>query len=87
MCSELFSALDKVEGILENSKFLTGDQVTEADVRLFMVGQPLHMLLCLAQFWAQHFRHGLHAISVCKTCGLLNILSLSVPAHISGSAC
>mmetsp|Transcript_20672 Transcript_20672/g.62294 ORF Transcript_20672/g.62294 Transcript_20672/m.62294 type:complete len:388 (-) Transcript_20672:402-1565(-) len=33
---ELFAALDKVEGILENKKFLTGDQLTEADVRLFM---------------------------------------------------
>ena len=43
MCSELFGALDKVEDILGNSKFLTGDQVTEADVRLFMVRQPLRV--------------------------------------------
>lgn len=33
---ELFSALDRVEGILSKTKFLTGDEVTEADVRLFM---------------------------------------------------
>jgi putative glutathione S-transferase len=32
---ELFSALDRVEGILADSRFLTGPVLTEADVRLF----------------------------------------------------
>ncbi|ANO35092.1 glutathione-dependent reductase [Vibrio breoganii] len=31
----LFPALDKVESILNKTKYLTGDQLTEADVRLF----------------------------------------------------
>ncbi|XP_072036170.1 LOW QUALITY PROTEIN: glutathionyl-hydroquinone reductase YqjG-like [Amphiura filiformis] len=32
---EVFEALDKVEGILSKTRFLTGDTITEADVRLF----------------------------------------------------
>ena len=32
---ELFSALDRVEGILADSRYLTGSDLTEADVRLF----------------------------------------------------
>lgn len=31
----LFDHLDKVEGILANSRYLIGDQITEADVRLY----------------------------------------------------
>ncbi|GAB4823936.1 hypothetical protein N2152v2_010982 [Parachlorella kessleri] len=33
---ELFDALDKAEGILSKQRYLAGDQLTEADVRLFM---------------------------------------------------
>ncbi|MDO8774728.1 MAG: glutathione S-transferase family protein [Burkholderiaceae bacterium] len=33
--NELFSALDRVEGILSNKAYLCGDVLTEADVRLF----------------------------------------------------
>lgn len=33
--AKLFAALDKVEGILANQRFLTGDSITEADWRLF----------------------------------------------------
>nr|XP_002739449.1 PREDICTED: glutathione S-transferase omega-like 2-like [Saccoglossus kowalevskii] len=32
---ELFEALDKVEDILSKNRYLTGDQLTEADIRLF----------------------------------------------------
>lgn len=32
----LFKALDRVEGILEKQRYLTGSQMTEADMRLFM---------------------------------------------------
>jgi len=32
---EVFSGLDKVESILSSKRYLTGEQVTEADVRLF----------------------------------------------------
>ncbi len=35
-CRQLFEALDKVEGILSKSRYLVGNQLTEADVRLFM---------------------------------------------------
>lgn len=34
--NELFSGLDKVEGILANNRYLCGDTFTIADVRLFM---------------------------------------------------
>ena len=33
---ELYSALDKVEDILGKSRYLVGDDITEADIRLFM---------------------------------------------------
>lgn len=32
---DVFNALDKVEGLLSKSRYLTGDTITEADVRLF----------------------------------------------------
>lgn len=33
---ELFDALDKVEAILAEKRYLVGDTLTEADIRLFM---------------------------------------------------
>jgi glutathione S-transferase len=33
---QLFEALDRVEALLKGQTFLTGDQLTEADVRLFV---------------------------------------------------
>ena len=35
-CRELFKHLDKAEQILGKQRFIAGDQLTEADVRLFM---------------------------------------------------
>ena len=35
-CRELFGSLDKVEAILSKSRYIAGDRLTEADVRLFM---------------------------------------------------
>ena len=32
---EVFAALDRVDGILSQSRFLTGPAITEADVRLY----------------------------------------------------
>ena len=32
---ELFAGLDRVEAILASQRYLTGDQLTEADVRLY----------------------------------------------------
>ena len=32
---EVFAGLDRVEAILARQRYLTGDQLTEADVRLF----------------------------------------------------
>lgn len=36
ICRELFESLDKVEAILSKIRYLAGDRLTEADVRLFM---------------------------------------------------
>jgi glutathione S-transferase len=35
-CSELFAALDRCEAMLGSSRYLVGNTLTEADVRLFM---------------------------------------------------
>ena len=35
-CEKLYNALDKVEDILSKKRYLIGDQLTEADIRLFM---------------------------------------------------
>jgi glutathione S-transferase len=35
-CRELFAALDRCEGILARQRYIAGDALTEADVRLFM---------------------------------------------------
>ena len=35
-CRSLFASLDRVEAILSKKRYLTGDRLTEADVRLFM---------------------------------------------------
>ena len=32
---EVFAALDRVETILTSQRYLTGDQLTEADIRLY----------------------------------------------------
>ena len=34
-CKELFESLDKVEEILSKSRYLLGNELTEADIRLF----------------------------------------------------
>lgn len=36
LCRELFDALDRCESILAGSRYLVGNTLTEADVRLFM---------------------------------------------------
>jgi putative glutathione S-transferase len=35
VCRQLFKALDRCEEILSRQRFIAGDQLTEADVRLF----------------------------------------------------
>lgn len=35
-CRELFAALDRCEGILSKQRYMVGDAITEADIRLFM---------------------------------------------------
>ena len=59
---ELFDSLDKVESILSKTRYVAGNQLTEADVRLFMtlirfdeVGQGVWLFLDEALFdWISH---------------------------------
>ena len=44
---ELFASLDRVEGILSTQRYLTGNSLTEADVRLFMTLIRSGLLLSL----------------------------------------
>lgn len=37
-CRELFASLDRCEGILAKQRYIAGDVLTEADIRLFMWG-------------------------------------------------
>jgi len=54
--SELFDALDRVEGILADSRYLTGDELTEADVRLFTT------LVRFDSVYVTHFKTNLRRI-------------------------
>ncbi|MEP6389951.1 MAG: glutathione S-transferase C-terminal domain-containing protein [Halioglobus sp.] len=53
---ELFAALDRVETILANSSYLTGSNLTEADVRLFTT------LVRFDAVYATHFKCNLKRI-------------------------
>lgn len=52
----LFNSLDRVEGILANSRYLTGDELTEADVRLFTT------LVRFDSVYVTHFKTNLRRI-------------------------
>jgi putative glutathione S-transferase len=54
--SELFDALDRVEGILADSRYLTGDELTEADVRLFTT------LVRFDSVYVTHFKTNLRRV-------------------------
>jgi putative glutathione S-transferase len=53
---ELFSALDRAEKVLASSRFLTGSELTEADVRLFTT------LVRFDSVYATHFKCNLRRI-------------------------
>lgn len=53
---ELFKALDEVESILKESRYLTGDKITEADWRLFTT------LVRFDSVYYGHFKCNLHTI-------------------------
>ena len=53
---ELFAALDRVEAILADSRYLTGSELTEADVRLFTT------LVCFDAVYVTHFKCNLRRI-------------------------
>lgn len=54
---QLFGALDQLEGILAEQRFLTGDQFTEADIRLFTT------LVRFDPVYVTHFKCDLRRIS------------------------
>jgi len=54
---ELFAALDRVEGILERSRYLCGPRLTEADLRLFPT------LIRFDACYVQHFKTNLRRIA------------------------
>ncbi len=54
--SALFKSLDRVEEILANSRYLTGDELTEADVRLFTT------LVRFDPVYVTHFKTNLRRI-------------------------
>jgi putative glutathione S-transferase len=53
---ELFAALDRVEAILAKQRFLTGSEITEADVRLFTT------LVRFDAVYLTHFKTNLHRL-------------------------
>jgi len=53
---ELFSAMDRVERILSKQRFLTGDSLTEADIRLFTT------LVRFDAVYLTHFKTNLHRL-------------------------
>ncbi len=53
---ELFEAMERVEGILSGQRFLTGDRMTEADVRLFTT------LVRFDAVYVTHFKTNLHRL-------------------------
>ena len=58
---EVFAALDRVEGILSTQRYLTGPQLTEADVRLYTT---------LARFdlvYVGVFKVYMHSLALCNT--------------------
>lgn len=59
-CSKLFEAMDKVEKHLEGKKFLVGEQLTEADIRL------LTTLIRFDSVYYVHFKCNIRKISEYK---------------------
>jgi putative glutathione S-transferase len=53
---ELFEAMERVERILSKQRFLTGDRITEADVRLFTT------LVRFDAVYVTHFKTNLHRL-------------------------
>jgi putative glutathione S-transferase len=53
---ELFEAMERVENILSKQRFLTGDRLTEADLRLFTT------LVRFDAVYATHFKTNLHRL-------------------------
>ena len=55
--TELFEAMERIEDILSKQRFLTGDRVTEADVRLFTT------LVRFDAVYVTHFKTNLHRLA------------------------
>jgi len=59
VCRELFDALGRCETMLGSSRYLVGNQLTEADVRLFMTLIRFdHVSGSLGEGWGQEGRGG-----------------------------
>ena len=72
---KLFAALDRVEAILADSRYLTGDRLTEADIRLFTT------LVRFDAVYVTHFKCNIGASSTTRIFGATRGISTRCRAY------
>jgi glutathione S-transferase len=79
LCRELFDALDRCESILGGSRYLVGNALTEADVRLFMTLVRFdHVSLAVGHAWGLC---GVKAPVVCVCGATAAVVLVGCTAH------
>lgn len=69
-CRELFASLDRCESILETQEYIAGNQLTEADIRLFMT------LIRFDEVYVVYFKTNkkfIHEYPRLKVCGVRGV--------------